>query len=100
MKPADVKSISYINSSEKIMVKILNLKLEIRLEYQNINFFLQKSMFQIGLKTRLWLKKKKLKTLCFGYMLLLVILTKKNVLEHSTEKNWENQIKKSSEFKN
>ena len=98
MKPADVKSISYINSSEKIMVKILNLKLEIRLEYQNINFFLQKSMFQIGLKTRLWLKKK-LKTLCCGYM-LLVILTKKNVLEHSTEKNWENQIKKSSEFKN
>ena len=53
MKPADVKSISYINSSEKIMVKILNLKLEIRLEYQNINFFLQKSMFQVGLKKRL-----------------------------------------------
>ena len=31
MKPADVKSIAYINSSKKIMVKILNLKLEIRL---------------------------------------------------------------------
>ena len=70
MKPADVKSISYINSSEKIMVKILNLKLEIRLEYQNINFFLQKSMFQIGLKTRLWLKKKKIKnTLLWIYVI-------------------------------
>ena len=69
MKPADVKSISYINSSEKIMVKILNLKLEIRLEYQNINFFLQKSMFQIGLKTRLWLKKKIKNTLLWIYVI-------------------------------
>ena len=68
MKPADVKSIAYINSSKKIMVKILNLKLEIRLSYQNINFFLQKSMFEIGFKTCLWLKKIK-NTLLWIYVI-------------------------------
>ena len=35
---------------EKLMIKILNLKLVILLEYQNIKIFLQKAMLQIGLK--------------------------------------------------
>ena len=48
MKPVDVKSNRYINSSKEIMIKILNLKLVILLEYQNIKTFLQ--MLQIGLK--------------------------------------------------
>ena len=51
------------------MIKILNLKLVILLEYQNIKTFLQKAMFQIGLKKFLWLKK--LKTLCCGHILLM-----------------------------
>ena len=34
MKPADIKSSTYIDSSKKIMIKILNLKLVIFLEYQ------------------------------------------------------------------
>ena len=51
MKPADVKSSTYIDSYIKeIKQKILNLKLVILLEYQNIKTFLQKVMFQIGLK--------------------------------------------------
>ena len=55
------------------------------LEYQNIKSFLQKAMFQIGLKTFLR-KKNNLKTLGRGHM-LLVILTSKKLLEHFTRKN-------------
>ena len=40
-------------------MKMLNLKLAIMLEYQNIKTYLQKIMFQIGLKKFLWLKKLK-----------------------------------------
>ena len=50
MKLVDEKSNTYINSSQKIMMKILNLKLVILLEYQNIKTFLQKLIFQIGLR--------------------------------------------------
>ena len=50
MEPVDVKSSMYIafdkeNNKER---KVLNLKLVIMLEYQNIKMFLQKAMFQIG----------------------------------------------------
>ena len=68
MKPVDVKSSTYIVTYivitivKKLMIKILNLKLVILLEYQNIKTFLQKVTFQIGLKNFLWLKK--LKILC------------------------------------
>ena len=44
---------------KKLMTKILNLKSVRFLEYQNIKTFLQKSMFQIGLKKFLWLEKVK-----------------------------------------
>ena len=49
MKPVDVKSNTYIDSS-KLMIKILNLKLVLLLEYQNMKTFLQKVTLQIGLK--------------------------------------------------
>ena len=45
MKPVDVKPSTYIDSSKEVMIKILNLKLVILLEYQNIKTFLQKAMF-------------------------------------------------------
>ena len=45
MKPVDVKPSTYIDSSKEVMMKILNLKLVILLEYQNIKTFLQKAMF-------------------------------------------------------
>ena len=41
------------------MIKILNLKLVILLEYQNIKTFLQNITLQIGLKKFLWLKTPK-----------------------------------------
>ena len=50
MKPVDVKSKTYIDSSKKINDKDLGLKLVILLEYQNIKIFLQKVTLQIGLK--------------------------------------------------
>ena len=42
MKPVDVKSSPYIDSSKEKMIKITSLKLVILLEYQNIKLFLQK----------------------------------------------------------
>ena len=50
MKLADVKSMQILILVTKIMKKILNLKLVILLEYQNIKPFLQKFAPQIGLK--------------------------------------------------
>ena len=40
MKPVDVKSSTYFDSSKENMGKTLNLKLVILLEYQNIKIFL------------------------------------------------------------
>ena len=50
MKPVDVKSKTYIDSSKEINDKDIDLKLVILLEYQNIKIFLQKVRLQIGLK--------------------------------------------------
>ena len=50
MKPADVKSKTYIDSSKEINGKNPNLKLVILLEYQNIKTILQRVILQIGLK--------------------------------------------------
>ena len=52
MKPVAVKPSMYIDFNtliKKIIKKVLNLKLVIMLEYQNIKIFLEKAMFQIGL---------------------------------------------------
>ena len=40
----------YTTVVKKLMIKILNLKLVILLEYQNIKIFLQKIKLQIGLR--------------------------------------------------
>ena len=52
-------------------------------EYQNIKTFLQKALFQIGLKKFLWLKK--VKALFIVHMLLVIVKGKK-LLEHFTKK--------------
>ena len=51
MKHFGVNKTRLFNLVKKFMIKILNLKLVILLEYQNIKIFLQKTMFQISLKT-------------------------------------------------
>ena len=53
MKRADVKSNTYIESSQKINDKNPKFKLVILLEYQNIEIFLQKVTLEIGLKKSL-----------------------------------------------
>ena len=74
MKPVDVKPNMYINSSKEIndkdpkFTKIIKIKITIKI-------YLQKAIFQIGLKKFLWLKK--LKTLFRGHILLLLLRTKK-----------------------
>ena len=50
MKPADVKSSTYIDSSKEINNKDPKFKIGDIVRYQNIKTFLQKAMFQIGLK--------------------------------------------------
>ena len=50
IKPIDVKSNTYIDSSNEINDKNSNLKLVIMFEYQNLKTFLQEAMFQIGVK--------------------------------------------------
>ena len=87
MKPLDLKPSMYIDFNKELIRKFLNLKVMIMLEYQNKEIFLQKTMFQIGLKT-----------LCHGHM-LLVILTEKKLLELFIKKNYKKQIKKSLEWK-
>ena len=56
IKPFDLTSNTYIDSSKEINDKTRNLKLLILLEYQNIKMSLQKVTLQIGLKTFLWLQ--------------------------------------------
>ena len=46
MKPIDAKTSTCIDSSKEIMIEILNLKLVVLLEYQNIKVFLQKFTHQ------------------------------------------------------
>ena len=70
------------------MTKILNLKLVILLDNQNINIFLQTVMFKIDLKKFLLLQK--LKTLCRGQMLLVTLKARK-LLESFRKKNKTNQ---------
>ena len=50
MKPIDVTSDSYAEYNEDFNKKILNLKLVIMLEFQNINIFLLKDTLRIGQK--------------------------------------------------
>ena len=90
MKPVDVKPSAYIGSSKEIIdAKYLEL-----FEYQNIKAFLQKAMFQIALRKFLWLKK--LKILCRGHILFVIVKAKK-LLERFTKKIYQKTNKK--EFK-
>ena len=92
-KPVDVKSNTYIDSNNEI-IKILNLKLVILLEYQNIKIVLKKVTLQIGLKF-LWLKK--LKILCRRHILLMIF--RKKLLELFIKKKCKKQIKNNLELK-
>ena len=74
-----------------LMIKILNLKLVIMLEYQNTKTFLLKDILQIGLKKFLLLVKLKIQF--HGHMLLMISMVKK-LLEHFMKKYYKKQINK------
>ena len=59
MKPVDVKQADILTLVKKLMIKILNLKLVVLLEYQNKKSFLQMFTLQICLKKFWWLKPLK-----------------------------------------
>ena len=59
MGPIDVKSTTYIDSSEKINDKDPKFKVGDIVRISKYEHFLQKTMFQIVLKKVLWLKKFK-----------------------------------------
>ena len=80
----DINSRTYKTLINTFAIKILNLKLVILLEYQNIKTYLQKAMFQIGLKKLLWLKKLKAPR---REHLRIVIVKGKTFLERFTKKN-------------
>ena len=54
-----LKVVHILTLAKKLMIKILNFKLLIMLEYQNSKTFFLNSILQIGLKTFLQLKKLK-----------------------------------------
>ena len=90
MKPADVKSNTSIDSSEKVNNKDRKCKIGdiVRiLKYKNISA-----------KGYTPNQSGEVFVLCCGHT-LLVILTEKKLLEHSAKKNFKNQIKKSLELK-
>ena len=80
---------------KRLIIKILNLKLMIMLEYQNIKCFLKGYV-------QYWSEEvfviKKVKKHCSVDM-LFVIVNEKKLLELFTKKNCKKQIKKSLELK-
>ena len=91
MKPVDVKSSTYIDSTKEINNEDPEFKIVDIVRISNIKTFLQKVTIQIGLKK--FLQLKDLKTLCHRLM-LIVILKVKKLLESFTKKNCRNRIKK------
>ena len=67
MKPYGVNQAHILTLIKKLIIKILNVKLVVLLEYQNMKTFLQKAMFQIDLKK--FLLQQKLKILFYGHIL-------------------------------
>ena len=95
IQPVDVKWSTYIDSRKEINEKVPKLRIG-----DIIRMAKYKNIFAKGY-TPNWSEKvfviKKLKTLCRGHMLLMILLIKK-LLEHFTKNNFKNQIKKSLEL--
>ena len=66
IKPSNVKSGMYIDLAVENMIKILNLKLVIMLEYHNTQIFLQNVTIQSS--QEMFLRLIKLKALYHGHM--------------------------------
>ena len=93
-KPIDVTPGSYTEYNEDSNKKVLNLKLVIMLEFQNIKTFFLKDILRISQKKFLVLVK--LKILFLGLMLLVTSMVKK-FLEVFMKKNSKKLIKRNLE---
>ena len=96
MKPVDVKSNTYIDSSKEINHQDPKFKVDHIVKISKYKIIFAKAMLQIGMNKFLWLKK--LKTLFRGHM-LLVTLKEKKLLERFRKRNCKKQIKKSHKNK-
>ena len=85
-----LKTIHILVLKNKLMIKILNLKLVITEEFLSIKIFLLKGTHQIGLKRLLLLVK--LKIHFHEHMLLMILMVKKS-LEYFMKKNCKRLIK-------
>ena len=96
MKPINVKSNTYIDSSKEINGKNPEFKIG-----DIVKISKYKNVFPNGY-TPDWPDEvfmiKKLKILCCGHMFLMILMEKK-LLDHSTKKNCKRQVNKSLELK-
>ena len=69
---------------KRLIKKVLNFKLMITSEYQDIKIFFQKTFFQVDLKKILLLKK--LKMLFHGHILLVIFTKVKTLFERFMKK--------------
>ena len=96
MKPIDVKSNTYIDSSKESNNKNPKLKIGDVVGISEYKNFWPKVTLQISPKRFLWLKK--LKLLCRG-LVLLMILTGTKLLGRFMKNNCKKQIKKNLELR-
>ena len=96
MKPVDVKSSTYIEASKEVNQKDPKFKIG-----DTVRISKYKNIFAKGCVPN-WSEEafamKKVKTLCRGHMLLVILKVKKNS-ERFTKNNCKKQIKKSLELK-
>ena len=90
MKPVDVKSDTYIESSKEINNKNRKFKVDDIVRISKYKNMLVKVTVQIGQKKILWLKK--LKALCSGHILLM-LLKEKKLSKRFTKKNCKKQFR-------
>ena len=83
MKPVDVKSNTYINSTKETNDEYPKFKIGGIVRISKFKSIFAKCLFQIGLKKFLLLQK--LKALCRGHMLLVISMEKK-LLEYFTKR--------------
>ena len=81
---------------KELIIKILNLKLVIWLEYQNIKTFLQKVTIQVCLN-KLFVIKKAKNTV--SWTIIINDLQGGELLERFVEKNFKKQIKNNLKLK-
>ena len=91
IRPADVKSSTYIDFNSENNKEGPKFKINDQVIIWKYKFFLQTVVFEIGMRKLLRLKK--LKLLCHGHI-LFVILTMKKLLESFTKNNCKNKSKR------